>query len=292
MAESRHKIKTIGAPFETQYSSCSNLKPKNFDWTLDNSNIVVHIDRGMFLVPQASTLKQNTFGWICESRFIVPDVYNFLIHKHKILFENYYNKIFTCDQDLINLNSNFIYCPNGSNYPWIKKDLWSVYNKHKLCSMFCSPKKVTEGHAYRHMIARLALDKGFDVFGGAHGTERTVIDPLNPWNSKFVGLTSYMFNIVIENGVYDSYCTEKLTDCFATGTIPIYWGSQKLSNIFDPDGIIWLQVGNEKEIFESLTPELYASKEKAIKNNFKALQQLKTADDTLFELIMVEQQNA
>jgi hypothetical protein len=145
---------------------------------------------------------------------------------------------------------------------------------------------------YRHQLARLALDLGVDVFGGAHGTIRTVADPQNPWNTKIDGIRDYMFSIVIENGVYEAYTTEKLTDCFATGTIPIYWGTQELPDIFDSDGVIWLQVGNEREIFQSLTPELYASKQKAIQNNLEALQQLKIADDTLFELIMREQQNA
>jgi hypothetical protein len=155
--------------------------------------------------------------------------------------------------------------------------------------MFCSPKRLTEGHMYRHQLARLALDLGVDVFGGAHGTTRTVIDPRNPWNTKINGIRDYMFSIVIENGVYESYTTEKLTDCFATGTIPIYWGTRKLPNIFDPEGVIWLEVGNEREVFESLTPELYESKQKVIQNNLEALQQLKIADDTIFELIMADQ---
>jgi hypothetical protein len=30
MAESRNKVRGIGLPFDPQYSSCSNIKPKDF----------------------------------------------------------------------------------------------------------------------------------------------------------------------------------------------------------------------------------------------------------------------
>jgi hypothetical protein len=285
MAESRHKIRAIGAPFDVEHSSCSNLKPTHFDWTTQPSEYDVYIDRRMMYQPDHSIIKEKRFGWVCESRFIVPDLYSFLIHNHKLLFNNYYNKIFTCDNSLLELNSNFVFCPSGSNYPWIRKEQWSVYHKIKLCSMFCSPKLLTEGHVYRHQIARLALDKGFDVFGGAHGTPRTVTDFKNPWNTKLDGVKDYMFSIVVENGVYDSYWTEKITDCFATGTVPVYCGTKKILDFFDSDGIIFLEQGKEEEISNSLSKELYNSKLTAITNNFNAVAKIKLADDILWEKI-------
>jgi hypothetical protein len=132
MAESRYKVKAIGAPFDIQYSSCSNIKPKNFDWVSDVAEWEVHIDHGLLVQPNLATPKIKRYGWICESRFIVPEVYNFILQNYKVLFENYYNKIFTCDQDLIKLNPNFVYCPNGSNYPWVPKHNWGIFNKTKL----------------------------------------------------------------------------------------------------------------------------------------------------------------
>jgi len=291
MAESRHTLKGIGLPFDPSYSSCSNLKPTNFDWSIVTGDIDVHVDRGILLQPNTNTPKSKRFGWVCESKYIIPDVYSFLIHNHKLLFENYYHKIYTCDTDLLSLNSNFSYVADGSNCPWIPKKDWAVYDKTKLCSMFCSPKRMTEGHVYRHQLARLALDMGMDVFGGAHGTERTVVDPRNPWNTKLDGVKDYMFSIVIENGVYDSYTTEKLTDCFASGTVPIYWGTKQLPKIFDPSGVIWLEVGNERQVLKSLSPELYISKQDAVKHNLAALDQLTLADDDLFEMIHNETSN-
>jgi hypothetical protein len=287
MAESGYKIRGIGAPFETLYSSCSNLKPKKFNWVQENGAVDVHIDNGLLYHPDPQTPKHKRFGWICESKDIIPQVYNFLIHNYKVLFNNYYNKIFTCDKQLLGLNDNFKYVPNGSNYPWIKKNEWSDYKneKTKICSMFASPKLATQGHIYRHEIALIAINNGFDVYGGAHGSKRTVVDPRNPWNTKLEGMKNYMFNIVIENALYDDYYTEKLTDCFATGTIPIYYGTMNIPSIFDKNGIIRLEKGNEKEILNSINRELWLSKEKAIQNNLQALQELQTADDVLFEEI-------
>lgn len=285
MAESRYKIKGIGLPFDFKYSSCSNIKPTSFEWCLTDGEWDVHVDRGLLLRPDLNKPKNKKFGWVCESKFIIPDVYSFLIHNHKLLFNNFYNKIFTCDKELLELNENFLYCSNGSNYPWINKQDWKIYDKTKICSMFCSPKKMTEGHVYRHQLARMALDCGFDVFGGAHGTERTVEDVRNPWNTKINGVRDYKFSVVIENGFYDSYYTEKLTDCFSVGTIPVYWGTKNIPDIFDPEGIIWLEVGKEKEIFDSLNEDLYSSKKNAIEHNYNALQKLKIADDELFDII-------
>jgi len=279
------KIKCLGAPFDTEFSSCSDIKPVNFEWSLVEGDYLVHIDRGLLIEPESDYLKEKRFGWTCESSHIIPDVVEFLKQKHNVLFDDYYNKIFTHDSSLLELDSRFVYCPNGSNYPWIRKKDWGIYQKTKLCSMFCSPKKMTEGHVYRHQIAKLALDCEFDVFGGAHGTQRTVNDPRNPWDTKSEGLIPYMFSIIIENGNCDSYYTEKITDCFATGTVPIYWGTKKLPKQFDPNGIIWLSDNNETSILDTLIQELYESKMSSIKHNLNALVDLKPADDYLFQEI-------
>jgi len=281
----KSKIKGVGLPFDAQFSSCSNIKPVEFEWSLTEGDYLVHIDGGLFYEPESSFAKEKRFGWLCESSDIIPNVINFVKEKYNILF-HYYHRIFTHDSRLLNLDSRFVYCPNGSNYPWIPSNEWKIYTKSKICSMHCSPKTFTQGHVYRHTVAKQAIESGYDVFGGAHGTKRTVTDPKNPWLTKADGLRDYMFSIIIENGNYDSYYTEKITDCFATGTVPVYWGTKKLPDIFDPRGIIWLDVGKEKETSNSLNFELYESKKEFVENNFNALQQLKLADDQLFEKII------
>lgn len=282
-----HKIKGVGLPFDFNFSSCSDIKPTNFEWSVKDGNYLLHCDFGLLTEPDLEKYpKEKRFGWTCESSFIIPNVIKLLKENYKLLFDHYYEIIFTHDQSLLDLDSRFIYCPNGSNYPWIRKNDWRIYEKTKICSMFASPKIFTDGHVYRHRVAKMAIDKGFDVFGGAHGTPRTVIDPRNPWNTKIDGVKDYMFNIVVENGVYDSYWTEKLTDCFAVGTVPVYCGTKKILDFFDPDGIIFLELDKEAETLNSLSKELYNLKLPAILNNFNAVNKIKLADEYLFNSII------
>ena len=43
--------------------------------------------------------------------------------------------------------------------------------------------------------------------------------------------------------------TEKLTDCFACGTIPVYYGTAGVAQYFNPEGIIFLDEKSLGKIF-------------------------------------------
>ena len=73
--------------------------------------------------------------------------------------------------------------------------------------------------------------------------------------------------------------TEKIADCFATGTIPIYYGCKDIGKVFNEDGIIWLD-GTFK--IEDLSFDLYHSKMDAIKDNFNRIKNLPTAEDYIY----------
>jgi hypothetical protein len=276
-------LKGVGLPFNYEHSSCSDLVPKDFKWSPFNGDYTVYIDNGMKeRTPDLSIDKKKRFGWVCESKFIIPHTYDWLVKNHEILFDKYFYKIFTCEQELLNLNSNFVYAYSGSNYPWIKKDLWALYPKTKLCSMFCSHKTMTDEHVYRHKVARYAMTKNVDVYGG-------IVSAPQPhsslWDTKLDGIKDYMFHIVIENGVTENYFTEKFTDAIAAGAVPVYRGAAKVLELFDPDGIIILEPGREEEIINSLTPELYNTKLQHVQNNLEILKTLKMSDDYLFDCI-------
>ena len=44
----------------------------------------------------------------------------------------------------------------------------------------------------------------------------------------------------MENSIAELYYTEKIIDCFLTGTVPIYWGTKRITDGFNKDGIIML----------------------------------------------------
>jgi hypothetical protein len=148
------------------------------------------------------------------------------------IIKNYhlYHTILTHDDRLINL-------PNAEYFPiggcWIYPEDCKIYNKTRKISTVTSPKILTYGHKIRHEISKR---KDIDVFG----------ENYKKLNYKLGALKDYQFHICIENYKNNSYFTEKIIDCFATGTIPVYWGCNEISNIFNPEGII--EVDNYAEL--------------------------------------------
>ncbi len=91
-----------------------------------------------------------------------------------------------------------------------------------------------------------------------------------------------MFSVAIENASYETYFTEKLLDCFATGTIPIYLGSPDVGDYFDSNGIITLEDCTD---LSNMGIEMYESKIDSVKNNYDACMSMKSADDLIYEEI-------
>ena len=85
-----------------------------------------------------------------------------------------------------------------------------------------------------------------------------------------------MFSVAIENGQYETYFTEKLLDCFATGTIPVYLGAPDIGEHFNKDGIIDLT-----EEFD-VSEEIYHSKMDAIKDNLERAKEMEVLEDYLY----------
>ena len=72
--------------------------------------------------------------------------------------------------------------------------------------------------------------------------------------NKEIGLKDYRFSFCVENDTYDTYFTEKILDCFATGTIPVYLGAPDIGNHFNMDGIIILSEEFDVSEFGLETP--------------------------------------
>jgi hypothetical protein len=257
------------------------LKPKTFSWTGDDSGeCVVVADTGIIgsLGKLSSTDPRGKYAWIVESPEVVQHVVKYVYSNKKSLSYRF-DAVFTCIEGLVGLEPNFYYCPSGSNMPWVKDH--QIFNKSKLCSMFASTKRYTTGHSYRDVIAKALKGKtGFDLFGGTLNSPRIGGNVVHP--DKADGLNDYMFSVVIENCKENNYYTEKLTDCFATGTIPIYWGSERVWTEYDSNGIIRL---DDNFNYDMLTPNFYQSKIEAVKYNFEKVKKLEMADDVLYSKI-------
>lgn len=275
-----NKIQVFYPPFKIEHgSSCAKLKPKSFRWTNQSSKMQVFIDNGMFKIHQHPK-EEGTyrFGWLCESRAFVFEVYDALLNNHEMFFEHY-DAIFTCDGDLLKLDDRFKFALAGSNLPWTPRENYGIHEKSKLCSMLASEKSMLVGHKKRHEVAEKFKDS-IDLFGGILGSKK--IGQSTTHSPKSEAIKDYMFSITIENVSHDDYFTEKITDCFANGTIPVYWGCPNIDKYFNMDGIIIL---DDDFNINSLTKDLYDSKMKAVKENYERISMMRMSDDILWDEI-------
>jgi hypothetical protein len=273
MSDNIIKISAFGSPFSHDITSCHNIPPKNFKWVFNERtkfNIEVYLDYD--ILGGKTSICKNKFLWLCESKEVVPEQYNFVKNNFNYLKE-IYKKIFTHDKTLLNVDSIFEYCPPASNQTWVIDK--NIHSKTKLISMICSGKNQTSGQIYRNNKMKEFQLKEYPI--DYYGRN------FNPFNKKEDVLNDYYFSIAMENGSYSTYYTEKLMDCFATGTIPVYYGSPDIFDYFNKDGIILL---NDFFDMSKITPEYYSSKQDAIQDNYERCLKHLTADDYIYDKII------
>ena len=232
---------------------------KYFIWDKFNIGLKTH-----FYTHQAmlETMGKPThkYGWLIESEGIVPNDYKLLRKNPNLASE--FNKIFTYSEDLLDKLPNaelLISCANIW-YGNIEGDTARLNseqykNKEKMCSMMCSEKLLTKMHYVRHNIATQALSLGVDVYGKFNG------GMFIPYKSK--SLEKYRYQIVVENDISPYYFTEKILDCFASQTVPIYLGATKIDKFFNPDGIIFIKqedVNNIEKYLKQISVSDYESR--------------------------------
>jgi hypothetical protein len=229
-----------------------------------DNDIVIYTDNSMY---SSRNNNQKDIAWLIEPKELQENNYNYIVNNYSKFY-----KIFTHDYELLNL-PNAILIPYGGC--WIKKDDFFIYDKIKNTSIICSNKNFLSGHRLRHECINKFKDK-IDIYGNGY----------NAIESKLEALKDYRFQIVIENSKKDFWFTEKLIDCFVTGTIPIYYGCDSIGDFFDKNGIIsFASLEELNNILENLTTELYKSKLDSIKNNFKISKKYILSENTIFEKI-------
>lgn len=152
-------------------------------------------------------------AWLHEPYCLHPDTYQAALQN-----ADKFDLVLTYYQPFLDLGRNFRFCPYAGT--WIDKKDWGIKPKTKLCSMLIGNKMSTEGHRIRHDIANMIEAEGYPVdFYGSRG------EPVGyGQETKYKVLADYAFSICTETCYEDNLFTEWLLDCFALGTIPIYWG--------------------------------------------------------------------
>ena len=224
-------IKLYDSIFTHTYSmSNGNLEvlPDNFKWYRGNDYCDIAVFTDFSLSKAKCCNSKYKIALLMESPEIFPVAYQYIQFNNKE-----FDLVLTFNMDLISKGDNYKYYPLGGS--WIEKKDCHIYNKTKLVSIIASNKKVSTGHWLRHEII-YRLGHKIDVYGSIK--ERI--------DYKLDGLKDYAYSIVVENCLCEGYFTEKLIDCFLTGTIPICWGNNKFFNNNKFPGIIHFE--NLKEL--------------------------------------------
>ncbi len=132
--------------------------------------------------------------------------------------------IFTHDSRLLES------CPNAKRILWGRVYDTNDIPKTKMVSMVSSDKEYCWLHKARKITARELYDNpDVDILGTIDGGD---------WKSTREIYAPYRFSVAFENYIDDYWFTEKICNCFANKTIPIYFGAKKITDFFNKDGII------------------------------------------------------
>lgn len=241
--------------------SVAGKESKYIQWVKDSSlSETFYVDNWINLA-FSDEIKGKKYGWLLESKHVNPQIVNEIKNDHLKYFQ-VFEVIFTHNKELLKLDDRFKWCP--ANGYWIKEA--KLYPKSKMISFISSNKNFTPGHKVRlDWVERLGDQ--VDLFGRG----------FNEIKTKEEGLCDYMFSIVIENGFYESYYTEKILDCFATGTIPVYLGTPDIGDYFNKNGIIDLT-----EEFD-VSDEIYYNKIDFIKENLEKVKDMEILEDFIYK---------
>lgn len=186
--------------------------PKYFEWVRSGGALDIYVDNEV-----RKEVEPLSCALLIEPRAIQPTVYDYILENH-----DKFTVIFTHDSELLRLpNARLVYFGGVYDFNSIRKD--------KNISMVSSNKHICAMHEERLQIID-ELDKwnGVDTYGTWNGGE---------FADVYQYLAPYKYSVIIENYIDDYWFTEKICNCFANMTIPIYLGARRINDIFHPLGI-------------------------------------------------------
>jgi len=201
---------------------------------------------------RVGNIPPNSIAILLEPRSIEPNGYKW-IENHPNVFRH----IWTYDSKLLQLpQAHFLLWASL----WCKADIL----KTRKISMVSSDKMCCELHKARIELARYFDKRNLvDCFGTFRGNKDDYVD-------AYQAHAAYKFAIAIENDIDDYWFTEKILNCFATKTVPIYYGARKIGEFFNADGIIQVDDWHKiPAIVENLDIDAeYEKRRAAIEDNY------------------------
>lgn len=235
---------------------------------------------------------KHLYGMLIEAETITPEDYK-LFDKHKNLSSEF-DAVFTYSARLLNKLNNAVFMPFNAALWYGTKEQGGELNpdtylhKCKTISIIASNKLLCEMHQFRKAVAEKCKKYNLaDTFGTFDGGPRV------PKIADI--LTDYRYNIAIENYVDDYYFTEKIINCFASMTVPIYCGAPKIHEFFNQDGIITIKptdLDNLEKILSQCCEKDYQQRLPAIKENYEKALEYVNIDDMLYKKVKALQKKS
>ncbi len=243
----------------------SQLAPAHFSWLRDRYGeySTFYTDMHLELAIGAPGMK---IAWLIE-----PPSLSDTHYRKAEAMKDVFDYILTFDQKLVDSGEPYLYYPLGGS--WIKPSSWGLVPKTRMVSMIVSEKVRACGHKVRHEIVRRFPGR-FDVWGRGY----------RPIGSKTHGLYDYRYSIVVESIRQEAYFSEKLIDCLTLGTVPIYWGSRAVEDLFDMQGIIPFEdFATLEQILEKVVSRKdYEKRIPALERNLELAKQYVCAEDWIY----------
>lgn len=176
------------------------------------------------------------------------------------------------------------YKPNGKGGYDFTEDYDSfcrpidVNAKTKLISVITSNKAFTRGHLDRiKFVEKLKTRFGdmIDVFGRGFRSFDDKLDVLRP----------YKYHVVIENTSEPYYWTEKISDCYLAGTFPIYHGCTNLSDYFNRDAYVPIDIRKPEHAIQTIQEVVDNKRYERSVDALNAMRQRVLGEYNMFEYV-------
>lgn len=264
----------------TPYTMVLGQNPETILWDRNNIGLPIQFYTHENIFGYINKYAQKRFAMLFESETIRGKDFQDAIDNSDIIGS--FDKVFTFSDRLLDKYENATFAPAsglwyGTNENGGVLDDARYEKKDKNISVIASNKQSTEYHKLRLQIAKDAKNTGkVDAFGAFCG---------NKIEKKADALDRYRYSIVVENDVKPYYFTEKILDCFASMTVPIYVGATDIGNFFNVDGIIIVkreEYDNVDAILKKCNEEDYISRIPAIIDNFQRVSRYRCIEDYIY----------
>lgn len=270
------------------YSNCLPIERYNFHLDIEGKYKNIPISIFNDFAPLGTQLFENPINILILNE---PNEF-FGLHDYAIQNQNAFSLILTWS-DKVHQNTRnsllFVHGETNLDKPYIKTFKTNPERNFEVTFLSGVLSKI-----YGHKLRRRVLTKDNDIkiphlwlevlddFDHDRGQRPGYFEekmtqygnPIEGEGKKQLWDRHSMFHVAIENSYYLNYYTDKILDCFATKTLPIYWGCPNIGEFYNKDGIITFQNEDELvDILNNLTKEDYYSRLDAIEENYRLVQE-------------------